>query len=130
MECGQTADQRSHCMTEPPPIIYSGRSFCLEELTLMRQAASDYASLGITEIARTICEWLDWRRPNGRLKNHECRLLLERLDHQGFLKLPPLRRSGCRGPRPVAVDTVADDPTPLHTSLAELEPLRLVLVEK
>ncbi len=68
----------------------------------MRQAASDYAPLGITEIARTLCEWLDWKRPNGRLKNHECRLLLERLDHLGILDLPALRRSGRRGPRPVA----------------------------
>ena len=84
-------------MTEPAPILYSGRRFSPEELVLMRQAATDYASLGITEIARTICEWLDWKRPNGRLKNHECRLLLERLDHQGILKLPPLRRSGHRG---------------------------------
>src|SRR5437870_1077081 len=130
MECGQTADQRSHCMTEPPPIIYSGRSFCLEELTLMRQAASEYASLGITEIARTICEWLDWKRPNGRLKNHECRLLLERLHRQGILELPPLHRSGRRGPRPVAVESSNDDPMPIHGSLAALEPLRLVLVDK
>ncbi len=96
----------------------------------MRQAASDYAPLGITEIARTLCEWLDWKRPNGRLKNHECRLLLERLDHLGILDLPALRRSGRRGPRPVAVDTGTDDPTPIQTAVAELEPLHLVLVEQ
>jgi hypothetical protein len=60
----------------------------------MRQAARGCAALGITEIARTICEWLDWKRPNGQLKNHECRLLLERLARQGLLTLPDLRRSG------------------------------------
>ena len=64
---------------EPGGITYGGRGFSSEEVALMRQAACDYASLGITEIARTICEWLEWRRPNGRLKNHECRLLLERV---------------------------------------------------
>ena len=85
-------------MTESAPIIYSGRSFSPEEIALMHQAASEYAPLGITEIARTICEWLDWKRPNGLLKNHECRLLLERLDHQGILKLPPLRRSAYNRP--------------------------------
>ena len=117
-------------MTDPMAITYGGRSFSSEELALMRQAASDYAELGITEIARTICEWLDWKRPNGRLKNHECRLLLERLDHQGILKLPALRRSGRRGPRPVVIDTETDAPTLIQTTIAELEPLRLVLVEK
>lgn len=117
-------------MIEMPPILYSGRCFSSQDLVLMRQAATDYASLGITEIARTLCEWLDWRRPNGRLKNHECRLLLERLDRQGILKLPPLRRSGRRGPRPVPVDAHSDAPTLIQSAIADLEPLQLVLVEK
>src|SRR5438876_730254 len=129
MECRQTADHRSHHMTEPPPIIYSGRSFSLEELALMRQAASDYASLGITEISRTICEWLDWKRPNGRLKNHECRLLLERLRDKGFLALPALHYSGCRGPRSVPTDVLSDARRPIQTHVTELEPLRFTLVD-
>ena len=86
-------------MNNPRAITFAGRCFGSEEVALMRQAATDYAGVGITEIARTICEWLDWKRPNGRLKNHECRLLLERLQHQGLLTLPVLRRSGRRGPR-------------------------------
>src|SRR5437870_13502129 len=104
-------------MTEPAPILYSGRSFPPEELVLMRQAASEYPSLGITEIARTICEWLDWKRPNGRLKDHECRLLLERLHRQGILKLPPLHLSGRRGPGAVAVVSCGDDAVPIRGSL-------------
>src|SRR6266581_2383719 len=117
-------------MNNSMAITFAGRHFSSDELNLMRQAAIDYAGLGVTEIARTICEWLDWKRPNGRLKNHECRLLLERLDHLGILDLPALRRSGRRGPRPVAVDTGTDDPTPIQTAVAELEPLHLVLVEQ
>ena len=117
-------------MTDPMAMTYGGRSFSSEDLALMRQAASDYAGLGITEIARTICEWLDWKRPNGRLKNHECRLLLERLQHQGILTLPALRRSGRRGPRSVATNSQTDPPPPIQTAAAELEPLRLILVEQ
>lgn len=110
-------------------ITFAGRCFASDELALMRQAAIDYAGLGITEISRTICEWLDWKRPNGRLKNHECRLLLERLQHQGLLTLPVLRRSGRRGPRTVTTDTRSDCPTPIQCRLADLEPLRLALIE-
>ena len=80
-------------MNDPMAITFAGRCFASHELALMRQAATDYAGLGITEISRTICEWLDWKRPNGRLKNQECRLLLERLQHQGLLTLPDLHRS-------------------------------------
>ena len=44
-------------MIDPGAITYGGREFSPEELGLIRQAACDYAGLGITEIARTICEW-------------------------------------------------------------------------
>jgi hypothetical protein len=116
-------------MNDLTAITFCGRRFSSDELALIRQAAIDYAPLGITEIARTICEWLDWKRPNGRLKNHECRLLLERLQEQGLLTLPVLRRSGRRGPRTVTTDTRSDSQTPIQCRLADLEPLRLTLIE-
>src|SRR5216117_1540 len=109
-------------------IRYGGRGFSPEELVLMREAACDYADLGITEIARTICEWLDWKRPNGRLKNHECRLLLERLQDQGFLSLPPLCRSGRRGARIVAITDQSDAQPLIQTTVADLQPLHLLQV--
>ena len=114
---------------DPGVVSYGGRKFSAEELALIGQAARDYAGLGITEIARTICEWLDWRRPNGRLKNHECRLLLERLQDHGLLTLPALRHSGRRGPRLVDIDNPSDAPTLIQGRIAELEPLRLAVVE-
>lgn len=114
-------------MIAPQPLTYCGRNFSSEELALMQQAARDCAGLGITEMARTICEWLDWKRPNGQLKNHECRLLLERLGRDGFLTLPPLRPTGRRGPRRVSVDL--ETPPSIHATVAELEPLRVTLVD-
>jgi hypothetical protein len=116
-------------MNDLVPITFSGRCFSSDELALMRQAATDYARLGITEISRTICEWLDWKRPNGRLKNHECRLLLERLQQQALLMLPDLHHSGRRGPRTVTPDTRSDSQTPIQCRLADLKPLRLTLIE-
>ena len=55
------------------PVTFCGRTFGVQEVELMREIAQDYAGLGVTEIARTVCELLDWKRPNGGLKNHECR---------------------------------------------------------
>ncbi|MBI4573159.1 MAG: DUF4338 domain-containing protein [candidate division NC10 bacterium] len=59
----------------------------------------DCAALGRTELAYTLCELVDWRRPTGRLKNHEGRLLLEHLEAKGLVTLPPVRALGRRGPR-------------------------------
>ena len=75
-------------------LTFGGRSFGRDELELMRQIAVEFSALGVTEIARTVREWLDWKRPNGGLKNHECRQLLERLAAQGMLRLPGLRKLG------------------------------------
>lgn len=111
------------------PLTYSGRRFSSEDLDLLRQAAADYAALGVTEIARTACEWLDWRRPNGRLKNHECRLLLERLRDEGFLTLPSLRSLGKRGPRLPTLTAMSDPQPPIQCAIADLGPLTLRLIE-
>jgi hypothetical protein len=115
-------------MNDLTAMTFAGRCFSPDELALIRQAAADYNGLGMTELARTICEWLDWKRPTGRLKNHECRLLLERLRDQGALTLPALHRSGRRGPRTVSITVESDPQSPIQTTLADLQPLRLVEV--
>ena len=94
----------------------------------MRVVARDYAGLGVTEIARTICELLEWRRPNGGLKNHECRQLLERLAEEGVLTLPALRKLGGRGSRPVNLSPQHSEPEPVECAAGECEPLELALV--
>jgi hypothetical protein len=95
----------------------------------MRRISADYAGLGITEIARTVCELLEWKRPSGGLKNHECRLLLEQLRDQGRLALPPVRALGPRGPRKVELTGASQPGLELTGSAAGCEPLRLILVK-
>jgi hypothetical protein len=82
------------------PITFSGRTFSVEELGLIQTLIQECAGLPRTELASTLCELLDWRRPTGKLKNHEGRLLLEHLAAKGLLALPPLREAlAHRGPR-------------------------------
>lgn len=113
----------------PSAVSFCGRTFSAEELTLMRQIADEFHSLGVTEIARTICELLEWKRPNGGLKNHECRQLLERLRDQGWLTLPELRRLGPRGPRRVRLSAASAEQPELTGTAGQYEPLRLIVVE-
>ena len=114
-----------------PPIqaTFCGRTFTAQEVELMRTVAHDYARLGVTEIARTVCELLEWKRPNGGLKNHECRQLLERLQTEGVLTLPALRSLGGRGPRRVDISHPRLEPEPVACAVRECEPLELALVE-
>ena len=91
--------------------------------------AHDYSGLAVTEIARTVCELLEWKRPNGRLKDHECRQLLEHLAAEGVLRLPALRPTGGRGPRRVDLSPLRSEPETVERAARECEPLELVLVE-
>lgn len=111
------------------PVTFCGRTFSEEEVKLMRVVAHDYAGLGVTEIARTVCELLAWKRASGGLKNHECRQLLERLEAEGVLRLPALRPLGGRGPRRVDVSEPRCEPEPVTCAARECEPLELALVE-
>jgi hypothetical protein len=110
-------------------LIFCGRTFSGVELALMRQTAREFPTLGITEIARTICELLEWKRPSGGLKNHECRQLLERLQTEGFLKLPDVRKLGGRGPRRADLSLPCLEPALLECAVSQCEPLELALVE-
>src|SRR5260221_13391360 len=111
----------------PESLTFCGRTFVSGELELMKQIASEYSALGVTEIARTVCELLEWTRSNGRLKNHECRQLLEQLQAEGFLQLPAVRKMGRRGPRRALGPASFVEPAPVTCTAGECEPLDLVL---
>ncbi|HYN24166.1 MAG TPA: DUF4338 domain-containing protein [Pyrinomonadaceae bacterium] len=108
--------------------VFCGRPFLATEIELIHNVVSDFRSLSLTELARTICELLEWKRPNGRLKNHECRLLLEKLSVAGLVNLPPLRVSGPRGPRVVVPTENGAEQEPVTGSAGELAPLTLTVV--
>ena len=113
----------------PSSVTFCGRMFSAQELALMRQVSAEFAALGVTEIARTLCELLDWKRPSGRWKNHECRQLLERLRDQGWLRLPEVRQLGPRGPRRVRLSAASEKQPELTGTAGQYEPLRLSVVE-
>ena len=83
------------------------------------------------ELARTVCELLRWRRPNGRLKARECREFLERLDAGGALVLPDKRQGRAVGSVTRVPRTAAGEPgRPLLGSVRDVEPLQVELVRE
>jgi hypothetical protein len=110
------------------PLTFYGRTFSAAELALMQRTVSEFAALGVTEISRTLCELLEWKRPNGGLKNLECRQMLERLQAEGWLSLPVLRQTKPRGPQPVRPTSRSDPQPELAGSAGQYEPLRLELL--
>jgi hypothetical protein len=120
--CGAELGQAS-------PLSFYGRSFTAEELELLCQLARDCAGLAVTEMARTACELLEWKRANGRLKDQECRQLLEYLQDEGWLKLPSVRRLGPLGRRQIQLTQDSAPQAAVQGTAGELAPLQLRVVE-
>ena len=117
-------------MSKPalPPLTFAGREFSSADLEMICQIASGFAGLGMTEIARTACELLEWKRPSGGLKNLECRRLIEQLAGKGLLPLPERRGVGAPGRRWVAHTARGESSAEIGGTAGEFAPLRLEVV--
>jgi hypothetical protein len=110
-------------------VSFCGRVLTAGELSLVRQIITDFPRLSQAELAYTICELMEWRRPNGKLKNPECVEWLQKWQQQVLPALPKLRVTKPRGPQRVPTDGRSDPQPPVRGRLADLQPLRLQLVE-
>lgn len=113
-------------MTDPRRLC--GRRFSDADLERIRRLIAEHPEWSRAELSRQACEALDWRRPDGRLKDMSCRVAMLRLHRQGLLSLPP-PRAQCRNRRRPPRITPASDPRPLLTAPAgRLNPLRFQIV--
>jgi hypothetical protein len=80
-------------------LVFKGRRFTRSQLALIAEVVASCAGLSRQELAKTVCELLAWRRPNGGLKTWECKQLLVELEAAGRLVLPALRATKPRGSR-------------------------------
>ncbi len=117
-------------MAKTRNLRFCGIEVSSADLELIAGTIQDCAGLSRTELAYTVCELLDWRRPTGALKGHECRGFLEELEEKGILQLPGLKaNAGKRQKKPRDFER---EPTPLpkvfEAKLSEVGPLELELI--
>ena len=81
------------------------------------------------ELAHTLCELLDWHRPNGGLKTAECRVLLEQMNERALICLPTLRQGRPRGAATVVAVGEGRVTATLSGALEALQPVWLQPVQ-
>jgi hypothetical protein len=84
------------------PIKLRGRVFSEDELRRIHAIVNASPAEHRFALSKTICEELDWRQENGRLKDRSCRDALLKLEKAGFLRLPARRRPPRRR-RPIPI---------------------------
>jgi hypothetical protein len=109
---------------------FCGREFTAEDVSLIQEVVETCAGISRLELAHTVCELLEWKRPGGGLKARECRDLLEQLESQGVLTLPDKKSCGSSKPRKsIAPAEEGQVHSEFIGSVEEFAPLDVQLVE-
>jgi hypothetical protein len=110
---------------------FCDREFTAQEVSIIQEVIATCNGLSRFELAHTVCELLDWKRPNGRLKARECRDLLERLEDQGVVRLPEKKSAGSKASRKHKDAEIAKHSfSTLTGSVEAFLPLRVELVQR
>ena len=114
---------------DPEVPAFCGRAVGWEDVETVREIVRD-CRLCRTELAATVCELLEWRRPSGRLKRQECVSWLERMEALGWWRLPVEKRRAYRTPRSGVAPSPRGEPgAPVVARLGAVRPVELMLVE-
>jgi hypothetical protein len=112
------------------PQRFCGRDFDADEVGMIREIVTTCGGISRRELAHTVCELLEWKRPGGGLKARECLDLLELLEAKGFLRLPGKRHTGYNGPQKrIAAVLPAAPHSTLVGSVEQFAPLTVEQVE-
>ncbi len=111
-------------------MVVCGQNFSEDVIRKIQATVEAETTISRRTLSRRVCQWLDWKAPNGQLQAMSCRVALLKLQRQGAINLPEPAASGRFVPRPPE-DFSHPGSLPvasLHCSLQELGPIELVLV--
>jgi hypothetical protein len=98
-----------------------GRHFSKSELDWIRNQVKTRPDLNRARLSRLFCHYIDWRKPDGGLKEMSCRVAMLRLERSGLIRLPAPRTT------PVPVGKIKRTPQGDPKSLIELNAGRVNL---
>jgi Domain of unknown function (DUF4338) len=106
---------------------YCGRRFTPSDLELIRELIAVSPPFSRFRLSREICARLNWRRPDGRLKDMSCRVAMLRMQANGLISLPPPRNTkpATYRARPDIERAIAE---PTHLPAVDLAGLTVELV--
>jgi hypothetical protein len=108
-------------------VVVCGQVFSHAVIERIKAAVRDQPQWSRADLARQVCDWLDWRAANGKDKAVSCRLALLRLERRGLITLPAPRCTVRFGGVSFA-HTALNVPSSLKGTVEELCGLKLVLV--
>ncbi len=105
-------------------MIVCGLEFSAETIRRIQETIASEPGLSRSGLSRRVCQWLDWRSANGKLKEVSCRVALLRLHRGGLITLPPAAAAPPRG----GGGEVPEELPPIRCRLADLGPVEVVKI--
>jgi hypothetical protein len=111
---------------------YRGQEIGGEQIVFLREFIAAHPTSSRWKLSRQLCQALNWKQPNGVLRDVVCRGLLLMLERAGQIQLPPVRchirgqsRRERSRPQALLIDT-----TPTVVPLNQLRPIDIQLVRR
>lgn len=109
-------------------IVQCGREITIEELSEIKETVELFPKLSRRELARTLCENLQWLTASGGYKRDACLNLLNKLEAEGVVRLPEKREIRIDGQRQKAI-SMTNRTAPQSAIACDLKDLGSVSVE-
>lgn len=120
-------------LPEPPSahaaaVRYCGREFPAEHIERIRELIASEPESNRARLSRRVCELLDWRRRDGRLKDMSCRVAMLRMARDGLIELPPPQKGNGNGRNRPRITNASDPREPVTLESRELRAIVLTPV--
>ena len=100
---------------------YCGRLFTEQEMDWIRDLISENPQHNRLWLSRSVCEKLNWVRPNGRSKEMSCRVAMLRMEKDGLITLPAPQKKNNNGKKHIRLTPACEPQAPLSCSLSALQ---------
>jgi hypothetical protein len=108
---------------------YRGRDFSGEDIAWIRRLIAERPDACRLELSRIVSERLDWRMPDGRLKDAACRGAMLSMERDGLIRLPARKHVHHAWKREPIERTLWGEPgAPIEGSVSDLNAVGLDLV--
>lgn len=113
------------------PITYRRRIFHDKDIELIRQIIERHSARSRRFISKEVCKVMDWKQPNGILRDMTCRTFLLQLHRKGIITLPACKQTPAN---PLAhrkkAEPVLIDQTLIQSDLKDLKPITSLQVRR
>jgi len=108
-------------------MLVCGQNFTDEVIHNIRETVKTEPKISRRALSLRVCEWLDWKAPNGKPKEMSCRVALLKLHRQGIVNLPESTVKGLFQPKREA-DLSVEHIEPVRCDLRDLGGIELIQI--